>query len=58
MQELLDEIMDEAAKLLGKLSATRRQFRDGEKVTEAQVARLKRHAVRISNMLQAVEVEQ
>ena len=58
MQELLDEIMDEATGLLADLSAIRCQVRHGEKMTEAQVARLKRHAVRISSMLQAVAVEQ
>ena len=54
MPELLDEIMDETAVLMGKISIIRRQAKRGEKITEAQLARLKRHAARIVNMLQAM----
>ncbi len=57
MPELLDEIMDETAILMGKISIIRRQGKRGEKITEAQLAKLKRHATRIINMLQALTVE-
>ncbi len=57
MPEVLNEIMDETALLMAKISAIRRQLKDGEQITEAQLARLKRHAVRIVNMLQALTIE-
>ena len=56
MPELLDEIMDEAAALLGDLEDIRQQSRDAG-VGQEQLARLKRRAARITNMLQAVELK-
>ncbi len=57
MPEVLDEIMDETAILMRKISMIRRQDKRGEKITGAQLAALKRHAVRIINMLQTLAVE-
>lgn len=57
MPELLNEIMDETAILMAQLSVIRRHLKESETIREAQLARLKRHAVRIVNMLQALSVE-
>jgi flagella basal body P-ring formation protein FlgA len=57
MPELLDEIMDEIAVLMGEITVIRRQVKRGEKITEAQLTRVRRHATRIVSTLQAVEVE-
>jgi hypothetical protein len=57
MPELLDEIMDETAALMDGIAAIRGRVKDGGRITEAELVRLKRAAARIVNMLRAVEAE-
>jgi hypothetical protein len=57
MSDFLNDMMDQAAALVGDISIIKRQLRPGEKMTGEQLAKLIHRAAQIVVMLQAVEID-
>jgi hypothetical protein len=57
MPDFLNQVIDEAATLIGEISVIHRQLKRDQKMTQQQLDILRHHAAQIVIMLEAVEID-